>query len=78
MEDLNAVIDSMAITEFNIHGGDLSEKKQTYQIQVPQYYAHVRELKQNKLKLRETAKDMQIMKNILISEDLLIRSNKEI
>lgn len=44
----------------------------------PQYYDLVRKQKENKTMLRDFAKENQILSGHFISEDLLIRSNKEI
>lgn len=39
MDELGALIDSIAITEYNIHGGDQSNKKHhIFQMSKPYYY----------------------------------------
>jgi hypothetical protein len=62
----------MAITECNLHVG--TPGRSMYGMAKPQYFEYVRKVREGKLALRDYAKDMQHM----VSEDLLIRSNKEI
>lgn len=91
MEGLTTLNNAMAITgkktrviisiEFNLHGGerlDHHNKNQMYTMQKPQFYEFNREVKQNRSLLREQTKDIQMIQNKLISEDLMIRSFKEI
>jgi hypothetical protein len=74
----------MAITEFNVHGGDVkphqyqNKNKSFNPMQKPFFYEFIRELKSNKQLIKEFSKDNQIMKKKCISEDLLIRSLREI
>lgn len=72
----------MAITEYNLHGGDqkptANKSHSIMKMQKPYYFDHARELRQNRMLLREAAKDNQIFTNHFVSEDLLIRSHKEI
>jgi len=72
LQEQNALLNSMAITECNLHVG--APGRSMYGMAKPQYYEYVRKARETKLGLREYAKDMQHM----VSEDLLIRSNKEI
>lgn len=44
----------------------------------PQFYDYIRKVRENKLALREFSKENQIAKGVFLSEDLLIRSSKEI
>lgn len=44
----------------------------------PQFYEHIKSMRENKNLLKQVSKDNQIFKNQFISEDLLIRSHKEI
>jgi hypothetical protein len=44
----------------------------------PQYYDFIRKLKDSKNSLREFSKENQLLSGHLLSEDLLIRSSKEI
>jgi hypothetical protein len=70
----------MAITECNLHvgapqsargfGGAIMAK--------PQFYDYVRRVRENKGLLREYCKDEQIQRGHFVSEDMLIRSHKEI
>mmetsp|Transcript_5345 Transcript_5345/g.4927 ORF Transcript_5345/g.4927 Transcript_5345/m.4927 type:complete len:199 (+) Transcript_5345:819-1415(+) len=58
MDSLATLIDSMGVTEFNVHGGELKgTHKQFYAMQKPFYFDHLRELKQNKILLRDLAKE---------------------
>ncbi len=66
----------MAITECNLHVG--APGRSMYGMAKPQYYEYVRKVKENRVTIREYAKDMQIQSGRFLSEDLLIRSNKEI
>jgi hypothetical protein len=67
----------MAITECNLHVG-APQSRHMHGMAKPQYYEFIRKMKENKLLLREFAKDNQIINGRFVSEDLLIRSNKEI
>lgn len=49
-----------------------------YTMQKPQYFDHVKDTKQNKLLIKDYAKDEQLLQQKLISEDLLLRSRREI
>ena len=75
MQEQNALLNSIAITECNLHVG---APRSMYGMVKPQYYEYVRKVKENRAAIREYAKDMQINSGRFISEDLLIRSNKEI
>ena len=78
----------MAITEFNLHGYDImpstSSKYQNkknpalIQMQVPQYYEHIRNLKQNKCTIKDETKDRQVFENDVFSQDLLISSYNQV
>jgi hypothetical protein len=83
IDELNALIESMAITEHNIHGADYidsdkpSKKPKMLQMAKPQFYDCIRNSRINKGLIRELSKDKQIYQNSLYSEDMLIRSTKE-
>jgi hypothetical protein len=70
----------MAITECNLHVGAPQSGRGFggATMAKPQYYDYVRKVKENKGALRDFAKENQIATGKFISEDLLIRSNKEI
>ena len=67
----------MAVTECNLHVG-APQSKHMHGMSKPQFYDFTRKLKENKLLLRDYAKNNQLASGHFISEDLLIRSNKEI
>lgn len=67
----------MAVTECNMHSG-APQSKHMHGMSKPQFYDFTRKLKENKVALREYAKDNQLASGCFISEDLLIRSNREI
>ena len=46
-------------------------------MQAPQFFEHSRQLKANKLTLRDQLKENQLLTGHLLSEDLLIRSQRE-
>lgn len=53
----------MGITEFNLHGGEASstgnpnKKNAMYQMSKPVFYQSMKELKQNRIQLREVSKE---------------------
>lgn len=67
----------MAVTECNMHV-TAPQSRHMHNMAKPQYYDYLRKVKENKRQLREYAKDNQLASGHFISEDLLIRSNKEI
>ena len=50
------MLNSMAITEFNLHVG-APKSRHLFQMSKPQYYEYVQRLKDNKLTIRDYAKD---------------------
>lgn len=58
IETLNSLVESMAITEYNMNGyqGD-KQKTQMYQMQVPQFYEMIRNKKNNMSIIRDSVKD---------------------
>ncbi len=60
-----------------MHSG-APQSKHIHGMSKPQFYDFTRKLKENKVALREYAKDNQLASGCFISEDLLIRSNREI
>ena len=81
IHELNSLVESMAITEYNMHGGDENKdpkyNKRMIQMQVPQWFTHLKERKTTRATIREQTKDKQIFENVLFSEDMLIRSMRE-
>ena len=78
IENLNSLVSSMAITECNWHGADKKDKKaQMVQMEVPQFYELMRNLRVTKATIKDQVKEKQIFENKLFSEDLLIRSSRE-
>jgi len=47
----------MAITEYNMHGYREDKKSNMFQIQVPQYYEMVRNIRKNKSTIRDSVKE---------------------
>ena len=47
------------------------------QMQAPYYFEHKRKLRTNKLTLQDQLKESQLASHQLLSEDLLIRSQRE-
>ena len=66
----------MAITECNLHVG--APPRSMHQVAKPQFYEFIRKNKENKVALKDFSKNNQIFSGVFISEDLLIRSYKEI
>lgn len=62
-ETLNSLVESMAITEFNMHGGDYKESnkssKQATMMKMapPQFYEFIRTKRQTMAMIREQSKD---------------------
>lgn len=77
MQEQSAILNSIAITECNLHVG-APDKRHMFAMAKPQFYDFVRKQRDNRLLLREYAKDRQIASARFISEDMLIRSGKEI
>ncbi|CDW87611.1 cell cycle checkpoint protein rad17-like [Stylonychia lemnae] len=76
-EEQNAILKSMSITECNLHVGG-PKNSHLYQMQKPQFYDFTKNLRENRYQIRSMSKDQQILNNKLVSEDLLLRSQKEI
>ena len=77
MQDQSALLNAMAVTECNLHVG-APQKPHLHGMAKPQFYDFVRKLKENKGILREHSKEAQIASGRFVSEDMLIRSSKEI
>ena len=75
-QEQNAILNAMAITECNLHVG--APHKTMFAMVKPQYYDYIRKNKENKVALKDYSKDNQILSGVFMSEDLLIRSYKEI
>lgn len=65
----------MAVTECNLHVGAPHSGRSMHGMAKPQYFEFLRKSREGKLLLRDYAKDFG---KHVVSEDLLIRSNKEI
>eukprot|EP00347_Sterkiella_histriomuscorum_P005182 403357582 len=72
----NALFRAKATTECNFHVVN-PKTQQLFPMQKPQYYDFVKNYKENKSQMNYVAKEEQILSQKFVSEDLLIRSNKE-
>ena len=76
MAELSGLICAQGVTETNLHCVEARQDRMVT-MQAPQYFEHARNLKANKLTLRDELKENQLLTGNLISEDLLIRSYRE-
>ena len=78
VKTVNSICESMAVTEFNLHGYDQApssgsskyyNKKNPalMQVQVPQFYEFLRTLKSNKSTIKDETKDRQVFENAVYS-----------
>ena len=79
---LSGLICASSVSETNIHCADANRQvggsiSAFTSMQKPYYFEHKTQLKVNKLSLRDTLKESQLVKGELFSEDLLIRSMRD-
>ena len=76
MAQLSGLICAQGITETNLHCLEAKQDRML-QMQAPYYFEHKRKLRTNKLTLQDQLKESQLASHQLLSEDLLIRSQRE-
>jgi len=76
MKELSGFICAVGITETNLHSYEAGQNRMVT-MQAPQYFEHVRSLRANKMTLKDQLKENQLLTGQLLSEDLLIRSQRE-
>jgi hypothetical protein len=77
-ERLSSLVCAKAVTETNLHCKEaVKQKNAMFQMQQPYYFEHLRTYKANKQHLQDAVKEKQLYDQVMFSEDLLIRSQRD-
>lgn len=75
IQQLTTHIECLAITEYNLHGGDLPKDNKLKMFAKPMFFEYKRKLNESKLLLNDSLKIDQWLRKEIVSEDMLIGSS---
>jgi len=78
LQEMAALSEALAITEFNLHGGDNQSKRTMKKMAKPEWFDFRRKINQTKTLVSECTKIDQVSSNNVVSADLLLSSTNQL